>query len=307
MPGYGSNPRGDWRGAKAGAAWSAAVRRLASGMLVLVAGAGFSARAGADMRPRLRVASTGLAMDGLRTPRAPQEPSGGSAPAPARPVALERGNRTVASVPLVGRLTLEGGGERGFSHERHKGVPCSSCHLSAQSHGALKVQTRGDCQACHHSPTQSIGCAGCHGAADLPRGGTLRVPVCTSVTRPDSRSLPFAHARHASVACGSCHGAPPAVTPAQGCASCHDRHHTADRDCRQCHRADDVRSHPAASVHVGCGGAGCHDGGAVAGLAWSRTVCLSCHQDRAGHEPGRDCAACHQVPALGSEREEIAP
>ncbi len=273
MRGFERQPERVRRRTRAARRRSRLVRAAASGLLALVAAAGWSGRARAQT---------------------PARDTGRVAP------------DSVAVTPSMAAAREAAG--RGFSHERHRGVACASCHLSARSHGALKVQTHQDCQACHHSSAQPVGCASCHRAGELPGPGTVSVPVRTSVApSPMARTLPFAHEYHRDVSCGSCHGAPPAVAPVKACASCHERHHTADRDCQRCHRPQDVRSHPSATVHSGCSGAGCHGDAAVAALPWSRTVCLSCHQDRVQHAPGGDCAACHQVPALGSAREEVAP
>lgn len=199
-----------------------------------------------------------------------------------------------------------GGGARGFSHRLHRTVECTACHVSGSSHGALKVRTREDCMACHHSRTRATGCTTCHRAGSLPGATTRRVQVRTSVAPGSSpRTLPFAHAFHTTVACRECHGGAPDFRPVADCTGCHARHHTSERDCQRCHRAEDVKGHPAA-VHGGCGGAGCHGDPAVLSLSWSRTVCSSCHRDQVGHQPGRDCATCHQVPALHQNGKEVA-
>lgn len=204
-------------------------------------------------------------------------------------------------------LPAAGPPERGFSHRRHRAVECTSCHLSAQSHGALKVRTRDDCTACHHSPRRSAGCSHCHEASELAQSGRT-VRIRTSVSKAvNERVLPFAHSLHGELSCGDCHGAGPDHRPRTDCAACHDRHHTEARDCQRCHRPGDVKAHPTSDVHAGCGGAGCHADRAVTSLRWSRNVCVACHQDRAKHEAGRDCATCHQVPALHANPKEVAP
>ncbi len=195
---------------------------------------------------------------------------------------------------------------RAFSHRLHRSVGCTSCHVSGSSHGALKVRTREDCLACHHSPTRATGCTTCHEADRLPAPASRTVQFRTSVAPGASpRTLPFAHAFHAAVACADCHEAGLEHRPVKDCTGCHERHHTAARDCQRCHRPDDVKGHPA-SVHGGCGGQGCHSDPAVTALSWSRTVCTSCHQDKAKHQAGRDCATCHQVPALNENHKEVA-
>lgn len=222
-----------------------------------------------------------------------------------------RSPATVADTPqqtLVARaVPPEDGSPRGFSHRLHRGVDCTACHLSRQSHGALKIRTAEDCQACHHSPTQKAGCASCHDAGKLPPPSVQTVDVRTSVASSASRrSLPFSHGLHGQVQCAECHGRPPSAGAGRACSSCHDQHHTEKRACQQCHRPQDVKGHAAEVVHTGCAGGGCHADAAVTRLRWSRNVCLGCHQDRTEHRKPRDCAACHRVPALQASRQEVA-
>jgi hypothetical protein len=197
---------------------------------------------------------------------------------------------------------------RGFSHGVHRGVQCTSCHMSAGGHGVLKVRTREDCLACHHASTDAGACVRCHAASSFPSAAGKTVEVRTSLAPEASRRiLPFAHSFHGSVSCGDCHGPAPTFRPPKACSSCHDRHHTEARDCQKCHPAQAVKSHPAMQSHAGCASAGCHVDKAVAALSWSRNVCVACHQDHARHEAGRDCAVCHQVPALHTTRTEVTP
>lgn len=159
---------------------------------------------------------------------------------------------------------------------------------------------------CHHAAAKATGCTSCHEAGTLPGPTQRQVQVRTSVAAgANTRTLPFAHAFHAAVACGDCHEGGPQRRAVKDCTGCHERHHTAARDCQLCHRAEDVKGHPA-SVHGGCAGGGCHSDAAVTALPWSRTVCTSCHQDKAKHQAGRDCATCHQVPALNANHKEVA-
>ncbi len=230
--------------------------------------------------------------------------SAGTAPgAHVLPVAVDTPRPALAA----GAVPPEEASPGGFSHRVHRSVGCTDCHLSQQSHGALKIRTLDDCRACHHSPAQKTGCTGCHQGGALPPPSLRNEDVQTSVARaPSRRSLPFSHAFHGSVGCVECHGSPPRAEPERSCSSCHDQHHTEARACLRCHRPQDVRGHPAAAVHVGCAGGGCHTDAAVNRLSWSRGVCLGCHQDRTEHQKSSDCAACHQVPALHANRQEVA-
>ncbi|HEX9108145.1 MAG TPA: cytochrome c3 family protein [Longimicrobiales bacterium] len=227
----------------------------------------------------------------------------------AQAVGHEAARPVARATPEQGAAAQSGpGSARGFSHAVHRVVSCTSCHVSGSSHGALKVRTREDCVGCHHGRTRATGCTTCHTASTLPAPGQRSVQVRTSVAAaPSTRTLPFAHAFHGSVACGDCHGPGPEHKTVKDCTGCHERHHTAARDCRQCHRPEDVKGHPASGVHAGCAGGGCHGDKAVTSLSWSRTVCTGCHQDRAKHGAGRECATCHQVPALHTDRKEVTP
>ncbi len=218
--------------------------------------------------------------------------------------ARERGGAPQEPAGGLGAAPADSG--RGFSHRLHRSVACTSCHVSGSSHGALKVRTHEDCRACHHATGRAVGCTTCHEPGKLPASVARTVQFRTSVAPGAmTRTLTFGHSFHASVACADCHEAGPQHRAVKDCTSCHERHHTAARDCQRCHRPADVKGHPA-SVHDGCGGGGCHSDPAVAALAWSRPVCTSCHQDKVRHQPGRDCATCHQVPALHENRKEAA-
>ncbi|MBX6365480.1 MAG: NapC/NirT family cytochrome c [Gemmatimonadetes bacterium] len=184
-----------------------------------------------------------------------------------------------------------------FSHRRHASVPCRHCHDSSDRHGAVLVKTKADCRACHHSGIVGDDCVRCHRAGDarpLPQAVEMRASAWVGAKE---RTLPFVHARHVGEACAACHTSDVARTVTRPCASCHEKHHTAQAACATCH---DPAARPAHDVraHLGCGGASCHQDAAVARLDWSRNLCLACHPRRAQHEPGRDCAACHAIPGL---------
>ncbi len=191
-------------------------------------------------------------------------------------------------------------GFRGFSHGVHRQVACTSCHSARTAHGALLVRTLEDCMRCHHAPEPARSCTRCHRQAELPQGLSRTVTVRTSVApAPAERKLPFNHADHPDVACGTCHSGPPTLLTIASCTSCHVRHHTGARQCRVCHVADAYAAHDA-RAHLSCSGGGCHQDAAISALSWSRQLCLACHQRMSGHEPGRNCAECHRVPELRS-------
>jgi hypothetical protein len=200
------------------------------------------------------------------------------------------------------RHVLRAAGSEPFAHSRHRGLACTSCHdASGSVHGALLVRTKTDCESCHHGadPKQDrsmIACVGCHAKGDLARAPAQQlVQVRMSVyAAPKERSLPFAHALHASVQCASCHSTPVTRAVARDCTSCHAEHHVATASCITCH-AGAKAVHRRQDVHQGCTGSGCHRDISALGLTATRNVCLTCHNDRAAHKPGQECAKCHQV------------
>lgn len=210
-------------------------------------------------------------------------------PAAAAPAAAPGQEASAASVQ-----------DSAFSHRRHAAVPCRHCHDSSDRHGAVLVKSKADCRSCHHSRFAGDDCIRCHRAGDaraLPQAVEMRA---TAWSGAKERTLPFAHARHVAETCRTCHadGADRAVT--RTCASCHEKHHTAQAGCTTCHITPSDRVHDV-RAHLGCGGAGCHQDAAVARLEWSRNMCLACHQKQADHQPGGECASCHAVPGLHRE------
>ena len=187
-----------------------------------------------------------------------------------------------------------------FSHARHRGVSCAACHsTTGPAHGTVKLRSVRDCEQCHHESTvRALGggpsaCLHCHRADSLPAGPqTVSVHTSTSAAAL-TRTLPFAHATHVSIACAECHTTPVTLAAATSCSNCHTAHHAAARDCRTCH--DALADHRGKEVHLGCSGTGCHTDGAVLALGPGRNVCLSCHTGQANHKPGRDCGTCHRV------------
>jgi nitrate/TMAO reductase-like tetraheme cytochrome c subunit len=180
-----------------------------------------------------------------------------------------------------------------FSHATHRSVSCTSCHSSRERHGQLVLQSARDCMACHHDPARTTAdCTSCHERAALPARAAVATTVRTSTRlEPRTRTLPFSHAEHTTIACNDCHTAGVTLAP-RACTDCHTEHHRATANCSSCHEQPARAAHPR-SVHHGCGGSGCHADAAVLALAPTRSVCLVCHQNLVNHQPGRDCASCH--------------
>jgi hypothetical protein len=199
---------------------------------------------------------------------------------------------------LVPRQVARQGRPLELSHERHRAVECTACHSVRESHGALTVTSVRDCRACHHTQPVAANCVACHPAGDLRRAShPLRQTVRLSVGAPRERILPFSHAPHEEVSCASCHREPLTLRSTAACSDCHEEHHRPTASCIACHAAPPPNAHTAA-VHLGCGGAGCHDPvpTPVRGVPRVRNLCLSCHQSLVDHEPGGNCADCHQLP-----------
>jgi hypothetical protein len=176
-----------------------------------------------------------------------------------------------------------------FQHARHRPVRCVTCHIGASVRAVAR-----QCTACHHGNT-AIGnkCESCHASNEI--AGTHRIATNVSLSvwpAPRSRTLDFAHERHASVSCGSCHAANLSRAVEKTCASCHSEHHEATRSCASCHPS--ARATHTRELHItGCGGSGCHVRETTASITPARAVCLSCHVEQTEHKPGRECAPCH--------------
>jgi hypothetical protein len=201
------------------------------------------------------------------------------------------------------------GGGPGFPHGAHEQIGCANCHQRIPGHGAhgrlgcVECHAASDqatranlsqreCMACHHSAERQATCARCHDPSGLRNvEQSVHLGVWPSAR---ARRLPFDHAWHVSEDCVACHESGPTLTPNPTCASCHDDHHRPDARCMTCHEPPETGAHPL-TAHLGCSGTGCHAEPALAAMAQTRTVCLVCHQDQEEHEPGEQCAECHQV------------
>lgn len=175
-------------------------------------------------------------------------------------------------------------------HVVHEEVACRDCHVATMP--ATPPPARAVCLSCHHGEDQARDCVQCHQpVAPLVAQRTVTMSVWNE---PRTKALPFAHARHETNACTTCHRSRPELEASLECASCHERHHRPDATCMSCHAQPGEGVH-ALDAHLGCGGAGCHSDPVVQALPPSPPSCLVCHQDQVEHNPGRDCADCHQV------------
>jgi hypothetical protein len=203
---------------------------------------------------------------------------------------------------MVPALATSGGSRTGrpFDHRVHARISCRQCHGTGALHRTILVRSARDCASCHHDPERGRACGDCHDAGG-PQGQRL-VTALLRFTVWDSartRELPFRHEVHAPLACRDCHGAPVTLEPNRECASCHEKHHRPDATCSTCHQPPRPGVHNAAA-HLSCTGTGCHAATVAPAPASSRTLCLVCHTELGNHQPGRDCAVCHRIPATGS-------
>ncbi len=187
-----------------------------------------------------------------------------------------------------------------FPHEPHREVACTECHTSLQTHGQVTLESRPSCQECHHlRVARASGCERCHTAVEMAAPRLTEITM-TIATRTAARSIAFPHARHAGIACASCHTGGASMRVSRTCASCHENHHTATADCTLCHRVDAIASHTSAVHARSCAGSSCHEQTEYGSMTKGRNTCLACHVDKTSHQPGRACAACHRVTFAGS-------
>lgn len=185
------------------------------------------------------------------------------------------------------------GADTTFAHGRHRKVACTTCHSTSSTHGALTIKAPRDCQGCHHAADARAGeCAACHSTSELTATQSVATAIRVTGRAPTApRQLPFAHVRHARLACGECHVAGDPARQKADCSSCHTDHHRAEATCASCH--GDARGTHTREVHEGC--ASCHRGAGTAALPPSREVCLACHPAQREHKPAQRCEVCHRA------------
>ena len=193
-----------------------------------------------------------------------------------------------------------------FRHETHRAVECDACHSSVRGGEDSPQLSLTDCRSCHHAEPASTSCERCHAPADarviaLGMERTLDIQVGT-IDRP-TRTLPMRHSSHDGVRCQACHTAGPALSARDvECSSCHASHHRPITRCRDCHEPPAEWAHDK-QVHLGCGGAGCHEAAPddIQRVPRTRAFCLVCHSDMAYHKPDQACASCHVLPPPHAE------
>lgn len=212
-------------------------------------------------------------------------------------------------VHRVVRAWVEMGGARGnlvqqqpsdFDHAAHEDIECTECHTSGEYHGQVSPESRGRCQACHHTaPVVNAGCARCHAEGGPSAARSVTTPL-EIAGRARSRTLAFDHDDHDIMGCARCHGEGAAMAVERTCASCHADHPATLDDCTTCHRDPAADAHTR-EVHArGCAGSGCHGDPAYGSMTQGRNTCLSCHRDQVDHRAGQACAPCHGVSFASS-------
>jgi c(7)-type cytochrome triheme protein len=116
-----------------------------------------------------------------------------------------------------------------------------------------------------------IRCDTCH------TGGPAKPTTCKGCHKIGESAAPMA-----TLTCNQCHKKEQEVQPLAGCTTCH-----AER--AGLHKAE---------THSGAGCTTCH-----VPHAWApapRDTCLTCHDDKAQHNPGQACSQCHAFRAKGA-------
>ncbi len=283
----------------------AALRAATERLSLVLRGDGLHNPAGADalLRSALDGAAAAYRAAGVAPP---SRPALGPDPATNACATCHYGVETVLA-------TL--GGKR-FSHADHVvdgDVACTTCHSDATyfraggrsldpRHGRTSVGTA-DCSSCHHR-TSGLACTACHAPAELPaRAAAVTMPLrLRPAGAPATREVAFRHAVHAAVACERCHTSPRTPRATAACSTCHEAHHRDATACATCHGTNVKAAHEAKD-HLAC--TQCHARETVALLTMDRPFCLTCHTDRADHQPGRECAPCHMQLTPAQLREKI--
>jgi hypothetical protein len=124
----------------------------------------------------------------------------------------------------------------------------------------------------------------------------VTITVKVAERAPRARSTGFRHSKHSKLACATCHVEPVTLAPRAEittCQSCHDDHHQAKTDCAACHTGADLAPAHARPVEAHRACDACHTAATVARLVPTRSLCVTCHQQRTDHYPAKECTACH--------------
>jgi len=195
-----------------------------------------------------------------------------------------------------------------FSHIKHAEMACEGCHTEApKSRLSSDVLTpsMNVCAECHtHQEPLISECSSCH--LGLPPGHSAPIKTAEDwrAVKPAPFVLPraqanlrFAHERHTSMSCETCHqgrASEPTLPSMDSCMSCHSPSADAAMPCASCHTTavqgmSATRLNPGLRVSLKPEN---HDLDWVArhgkiAMAMGND-CVSCHQEQ-------DCASCHNA------------
>ena len=186
---------------------------------------------------------------------------------------------------------------RPFSHSNHKKLHCITCHDVKSKASTVTFKAPRGCLICHHQAPSKANCATCHSSEQLQGlqvSETIHVQTSAPRAPARSREVSFSHEGHGEVACVTCHTTPVTMAPspeAVKCQGCHEQHHTEDRNCAACHRAETSWDAHTRASHVDC--TACHQATTVSRLTPDRAFCLGCHAPAVDHQQGTACTVCH--------------
>jgi hypothetical protein len=195
-----------------------------------------------------------------------------------------------------------------FSHHRHRRLPCITCHSTSSRRSDLTFEPPRGCQICHHQRPARSDCATCHQGPELQPADQVSVQVAVAEHPSRGRTVSFEHSEHAELRCVQCHTSPVSLEPeprVAACISCHDDHHTANRDCASCHQTSHIAAahESPGTAHAGCDQ--CHQPATVARLTPTRSFCLTCHSIDVNHYAPKECTQCHFLESPETYRQHL--
>ena len=179
------------------------------------------------------------------------------------------------------------------SNANHQRLPCLLCHR------------REDNSVRPTRSTQHTPCAGCHSQQFAASSGPL-CAICHTSSEPKGKdqkpfpslksfNLTFAHAKHRSVACATCH-----KSASRGVALSIPSGVDAHATCFQCHtpRAQS-NGHDISSCAV------CHKTGPFARASTSSKAFRASFSHEQHRSEGLNCADCHKITALAARSAQV--
>jgi hypothetical protein len=184
-----------------------------------------------------------------------------------------------------------------FPHSRHEKLACLVCHTTGDAHGGLTFEPPRGCQICHHQAPARARCASCHRASEYAAPKLVTATVAVPGHHPKPRPVEFLHTLHSKKTCVECHTTPVTLAPGPAkaaCRECHEDHHAAGRSCSLCHAVAQPKAahRTLEAAHQRCDA--CHTATTVARLTPTRSLCSTCHTEKAkNHYDAKECTVCH--------------